>query len=209
MKKEVELQIIIKNPTEVERKLRKIGKFIKTRKQIDKYFVPPQRDFFAKEPPIEYLRIRFEKGKNHLHEPRAEREAKCKDERSSSLNYSFLHFGKDGRLRATDEYETLVDKPAIVEEVFKKIGFVPKVTVIKTRKYFDCGNFEVTLDKVKGLGNFMEIEAKRDFGGVNKTRKACLDFLRKLNIKYELHRQMGYPRMLYRKLKKQKGRKSK
>ena len=185
MKKEVELQIIIKNPTEVERKLRKIGKFIKTRKQIDKYFVTPYKDFFAKEPPIEYLRIRFEKGKNHL-------------------NYSFLHFGKDGRLRATDEYETLVDKPAIVEEVFKKIGFVPKVTVIKTRKYFDCGNFEVTLDKVKGLGNFMEIEAKRDFGGVNKTRKACLDFLRKLNIKYELHRQMGYPRMLYRKLKKTK-----
>ena len=136
MKKEVELQIIIKNPAEVERKLRKIGKFVETRKQIDKYFVPLQRDFFKKEPPIEYLRIRFEKGKNHLHEPRAEREAKCKDERSSSLNYSFLHFGKDGWLRATE------------------------------------------------------------------TRKACLDFLKKLNIKYEMRPQMGYPRMLYRKLEK-------
>lgn len=183
MKKEVELQIIIKNPVEVERKLRKVGKFVGSRKQIDKYFVPPYRDFFAQEPPLEYLRVRFEKGKNHL-------------------NYSFLHFGKDGWLRVTDEYETLIEKPEIVKQIFKKIGLIPKVTVVKTRKYFDCGNFEVTLDKVKGLGNFMEIEAKRNLGSVEKTRKACLDFLNKLNIKYEMRPQMGYPRMLYRKLKK-------
>lgn len=183
MYKEVEVQVIIKNSAEVERKLRKIGKFIKTRKQIDKYFVPQYRDFFAKEPPVEYLRVRFEKGKNYL-------------------NYSFLHFGKDGWLRATDEYETLVEKPEIVEKIFQKIGLIPKVTVIKTRKYFDCGDFEVTLDKVKNLGNFMEIEAKRNFGNVEKTRKACLDFLKNLNIKYEMRAQMGYPRMLYRKIKK-------
>jgi adenylate cyclase class 2 len=147
--------------------------------------VPPGRDFFKKEPPVEYLRIRFEKGKNHL-------------------NYSFLHFGKDGWLRVTDEYETFIDKPEIVEEIFKKIGLISKVTVVKTRKYFDCGNFEVTLDQVKGLGNFMEIEAKRSFGNVAKTRKACSDFLKNLNIKYEIRPQMGYPRMLYRKLKKKK-----
>ena len=61
MHKEVELQIIIKNPTEVERKLRRVGKFAGARKQIDKYFVPPYKDFFAKEPPIEYLRVRSEK----------------------------------------------------------------------------------------------------------------------------------------------------
>ena len=185
MKQEVELQLMIKNPIEIEKKLRKIGQYIETRKQIDKYFVPPQRDFFAKESPREYLRIRFEKGKNHL-------------------NYSFLHFNKKGWLIATDEYETLVDNPKIIEEVFKKIGLIPKITVIKTRKYFNFGDFEVTLDQVKDLGDFMEIEAKRDFGSVQKTRKACLNFLKSLNIKYKMKAQMGYPRMLYRKLKKKK-----
>ncbi|PIQ06664.1 MAG: hypothetical protein COW72_01780, partial [Candidatus Nealsonbacteria bacterium CG18_big_fil_WC_8_21_14_2_50_37_10] len=118
MKQEVELQIIIKDPIKVERKLRKAGKFIGVRRQVDEYFVPPDRDFFKKEPPLEYLRVRFEKGKNHL-------------------NYSFLRFGKNGWLRATDEYETLVEKPEIVEEIFKKIGLIPKITVIKTRKYFN------------------------------------------------------------------------
>ncbi len=95
-----------------------------------------------KESPLEYLRIRFEKGKNHL-------------------NYSFLHFKKDGWLKKTDEYETLVENPKIAEEILVKIGLIPKITVVKTRKYFDCGNFEVTLDQIKGLGDFMEVEAKK------------------------------------------------
>ncbi len=117
------------------------------------------------------------------------------------MNYSYLHFDKNGWLRKTDEYETIVEKPEVAEEIFKKIGMIPKVAVIKTRKYFDCGNFEVTLDQIKGLGSFIEVEAKRDLGGVDKTRKACLDFLDNLGIKYEIKRLMGYPRMLYRKKK--------
>ena len=44
---EIEIQAIIKNPKEVERKLKKVGKFIKTKKQVDNYFVTPQRNFFC------------------------------------------------------------------------------------------------------------------------------------------------------------------
>ncbi len=78
---------------------------------------------------------------------------------------------------------------------------INRVTVVKTRKYFNCGNFEVTLDKVENLGNFIEVEAKKNFGGIEKTKKSCLNFLKSLNVKYEIKSQMGYPRMLYRKLK--------
>jgi len=180
---EVEIQVIIKNPEKAETRLNEVWKFVKSRKQVDKYFVLPHRDFFAKDPPIEYLRVRHEEGKNHL-------------------NYSFLHFRDDGWLRSTDEYETLVDEPEVVEEIFEKIGLVLKVTVKKTRKYFDCGDFEVTLDQIENLGDFMEVEAKKDFGGIDKTRKACEDFLNSLNVEYEIQKEMGYPRMLYRKLYK-------
>lgn len=178
---EVEIQVIIKNPEKVEARLNEVGKFVKSRQQVDKYFVPPYRNFFAKDMPDEYLRVRYEESRNHL-------------------NYSFLHFGEDGWLRNTDEYETLVDKPEVVEEVFKKIGLIPKVTVKKIRRYFDCGDFEVTLDQIENLGNFMEVEAKKNFGGVDKTRKACEDFLNNLNIEYNIHKNMGYPRMLYKKI---------
>ncbi len=178
---EVEIQAIIKNSRDAERKIRKAGKFVKSREQTDQYFVLPQRNFFAKNPPIEYLRVRHEKDRNHL-------------------NYSYLLFGKNGWLRATKEYETIVENPEVVEKIFKMINLIPMVKVVKTRKYFDCGNFEVTLDRIKSLGDFMEVEAKKDFGGIDKTRKACSDFLNSLNIKYEVKKDMGYPRMLYKKL---------
>ena len=116
------------------------------------------------------------------------------------LNYSFLHFKDNGWLDCTDEYETIVENPEIVEQIFDKIGLIQKVKVIKTRKYFKCENFEVTLDKIDDLGDFMEIEAKKDFGNTAATRKACEDFLKKLNIEYEIQKDAGYPRMLYKKL---------
>jgi len=178
---EVEIQVFIKDPDEVEIRLNEVGKFVKARNQTDKYYVLPHRDFFAKEMPDEYLRIRHEDGKNHL-------------------NYSFLHFGEDGWLKSTDEYETFVDKPEVVEEIFERIDMILKVIVKKMRKYFDCGDFEVTLDNIEGLGNFMEIEAKKDFGGVERTREACSEFLKNLNVEYKIQKEMGYPRMLYKKL---------
>lgn len=182
---EVEIQVFIKNPNKVEKRLNEVGKFAKEKKQIDKYYVLPHRDFFIKDMPDEYLRIRYEENKSHL-------------------NYSFLHFGKDGWLKSTDEYETSISEPEIVEEIFEKIDLIKKIIVKKTRKYFDCGDFEVTLDNIENLGDFMEIEAKKDFGGIDKTRKACEEFLEKLNIEYKIQKEMGYPRMLYKKLNKTK-----
>jgi len=73
MNQEVEIQAKIKNPKEVEAKLLKLGKFIKSRKQIDKYYVPFHKNFFKQNPITEYLRVRYENGSNHF-------------------NYSFLPF---------------------------------------------------------------------------------------------------------------------
>jgi len=183
MNQEVEIQIKIEDPVAVEKEILKFGSFVKERDQIDQYYVLSTRNFFDAEPPIEYLRVRRENEKNHL-------------------NYSFLHFNNDGWLNCTDEYETIVENPEIVEQIFNKIGLIPKIKVVKNRKYFRCGDFEVTLDRIENLGDFMEIEAKKDFGEISATRKACEDFLQKLNIEYELNKDAGYPRMLYKKIYK-------
>jgi adenylate cyclase, class 2 len=181
MNQEVEIQLKINDPVATEKEILKFGVFVKERSQSDQYYVLPSRDFFAVEPPIEYLRVRREKDKNHL-------------------NYSFLHFRDDGWLDCTDEYESIVENPEMIEQIFDKIGLISKVKVVKSRKYFKCGDFEVTLDRIENLGDFMEVEAKKDFGGIGATRKACEDFLNKLNIKYELNKDAGYPRMLYKKI---------
>ena len=99
------------------------------------------------------------------------------------------------------EIQVIIKKPEEAEKRLKEIGsFVEEKK--QTDKYFDCGNFEVTLDNVEGLGDFMEVEAKKDFGGIDKSRKACEDFLNNLNIEHEIKKDQGYPRMLYKKLNK-------
>ena len=45
MKEEIEIQVILKNPKEVEEKLKEF--FIKEKKQKDEYFVPKHEDFFC------------------------------------------------------------------------------------------------------------------------------------------------------------------
>lgn len=182
---EIEIQAKIKDPQKTEKKLKEKCEFVGGRKQTDKYFVPSDRDFFSKKQPVEYLRVREEKGKNHL-------------------MYCFLHFGEDGWLKKTDEYETEIDDPAITEEILKKIGCILKVIVKKERKYFNCGNFEVVLDKIENLGNFIEVEAKKDLGGEERTKKACLGFLNDLGVDYEMRKDMGYPNMIYGKLRNKK-----
>lgn len=101
MHQEIEIQVKIEDPAETERKLKKIGRYLGARKQVDKYFVPPYRDFFAKKPTNEYLRIRYEKDKDHL-------------------NYSLVHRDKNKQKILTEEYETPIKEPKVVEEIFKK-----------------------------------------------------------------------------------------
>ncbi len=179
MNKEVEIRVIIKDFKKAEERLLNLGKFVKSRKQIDKYYYPKNHNFYAREPIKEYLRIRREKGGHHL-------------------NYSYCHLEKDGSLISTDEYETLTSDPEVLEKIFARIDMVHKITVTKIRKYFVLKDFEVVLDYIKELGYFMEIEAKKDFGGEKKTKEKCFELLDKLNIDYKKSPEMGYPTMVMR-----------
>ena len=56
---EVEIKVKIDNFEEIKEKVAKIGKLIKSINQVDEYYVPSHRDFFANKPqPVEHLRIR-------------------------------------------------------------------------------------------------------------------------------------------------------
>ncbi len=178
MNKEVEVRAIIKNPKKAEEILKKVGKFRGEKKQIDKYYVPKDNDYFKLKQPIEYLRIRHEDQKHNI-------------------GYHYVNLDKRGQKLSTSEYETQIEKPAVMEEILQKVGLIYKVTVTKRRKFFEVGDFEVVLDHIKELGDFMEIESKKDFGGTKKTLKACFDLLKKLNIDYEEEQGLkGYPNLI-------------
>lgn len=178
---EVEIKVKINNFDEVKVKVSKLGKLIKSINQIDEYYVPQHRDFFAVKPhPVEYLRIRTNPDKIVFEYTKA------------------INRRADGDYDYAEEYETPISDPVEFRKILNFLDFKKVVVVDKEREYWDCGNIEVALDKVKNLGEFIEAEAKGDFKDFVEAKDACLKFLENLGIKNpeESQIKMGYPQML-------------
>jgi adenylate cyclase class IV len=59
------------------------------------------------------------------------------------------------------------------------------ITINKEREVYNFGNeFEISFDKVKGLGYFVEIEAKKDFGGVKKNEGKDFRVYKKIKTQF-------------------------
>lgn len=163
---EVEIKVKVDDLTEIREKVAKIGKLVKAIKQIDEYYTPLHRDFFAQKPhPTEYLRIRTNPDKVVL-------------EYDVSINKR-----EDGDYDYAEEYETEISNPEELRKILNFLDFKKAVTIKKNREYWQCGGIEVALDEVKDLGSFIEAEAKGDFKGDKEAKKACIDFLENLGFK--------------------------
>jgi adenylate cyclase class 2 len=166
MNVEVEIKIRVDNLREIREKVSELGKLIKSIEQIDDYYIPCHRDFFANKPhPIEWLRIRTNPDRVIF-------------EYDKSINIK-----EDGDQEYAEEYETNVSNPEELKKILAFLDFKKIVTVEKQREYWVCGNLEIALDDIKGLGYFVEVEAKGDFGSTAEARRECISFLKELGIK--------------------------
>jgi len=172
---EVEIRSIVKDAVALESLLRKKCVFAKEKHQVDEYFLHPCRDFYANPEMFEYLRIRSD--------PKV------------SFEYMKCH-RKNGIKTHTEEFETDIKDPVILKEILLYLGFKSLAVVEKNRKYFDFKDFEFCLDSIKGLGFFLEVEAKKDLGGIDKTKQACIDVLKELCIEFIPTPEKGYPDMV-------------
>lgn len=99
-----------------------------------------------------------------------------------------------------DEFETEVTNRGRLEKILASLNFQTLITVHKERttyRYQD--EFEIALDTVKDLGNFIEIEALKDFGGITATRKAVEEFAKNLGLNLANQDLRGYPYLLMKK----------
>lgn len=178
---EVEVKIKIDNFEEIKKKVATIGKLIKEIKQIDDYYIPCHRDFFAQKPhPIEWMRIRTNPDKTIF-------------EYDRSINKK-----ENGEQDYAEEYETEISSPEEMKKILGFLDFKKVTTVEKQREYWMCGKIEVALDYIKGLGYFIEAEAKGDFEDTKEAKSFCIKFLEDLGIKNVEKNQIlkGYPQLL-------------
>ena len=151
---EVEIKVKVDNIEEIKEKVSKIGKLVKAIKQIDDYYIPVHRDFFANKPqPIEHLRIRTNPDKSVFEYTRT------------------INIKADGDYDYAEEYETEISSPEELKKILEFLDFKKFVTVEKNREYWMCGGIEVALDEIKGLGTFVEAEAKGDFKDEKEAKK--------------------------------------
>ncbi len=178
---EVEIKVKIDNFEEIKKKVASKGKLIKSITQIDDYYVPPHRDFFAHKPhPIEWMRIRTNPDKTIFEYDRA------------------VNKKDTGEQEYAEEYETEISDPEAFRKILGFLDFKKSAIIDKRREYWMCGDIEVALDRIKDLGDFIEAEAKGNFKNPVEAKQACKKFLEDLGIKDVEQAQIlkGYPVLL-------------
>ncbi len=189
---EVEIKVKAENTNDIREELLEKGKMVKSIRQIDEYYIPCHRDFFAQKPfPVEWLRIRTNPDRTIF-----EYDKSVKDEK--------------GEQEYAMEYETDVSHPEELRKILDFLDFKRKITVDKEREVWDCGKLEVCLDNVKDLGEFIEVEAKGEFKDPAEAKKSCKNFLEELGVDLTKTEPIktGYPVLLAEKnetIKKDRG----
>ena len=74
------------------------------------------------------------------------------------INYKNYHYDKNGKSIYCDEYETKLEDIDKLNKIFKALNYESLVVVDKTRKVWIYKDYEISIDSVKNLGDFVEIE---------------------------------------------------
>jgi adenylate cyclase, class 2 len=175
---EIEIKAQVEQSKPLRTFLKESAKFTGTKNQIDSYFSPPHRNFMDVRPVKEWLRIR-------------------ETDKGNSVNYKNWHYNDEGKASHCDEYETIIDNPNNIREVFTRLNYQPLVVVNKKRQTWRYKNYEIALDDVKDLGKFVEIEYKAgtDQNPEDITRE-MINFLKEKNCGTITRVWRGYPFML-------------
>jgi len=176
---EIEIKFPLENAEELIKELRKISE-PKEEYQKDTYFIPSHRDFLKQNPISEWLRIRETK-------------------KGVSLNYKNWHNKKDSQVSSCDEFETNFEDINALKRILESLNFKEIIVVEKERKNWNHNNTIISIDKVTGLGDFIEIEADGEFESIEKAKEHLHNMLNDLNAKIGKQDFKGYPHLVLEK----------
>jgi adenylate cyclase, class 2 len=178
---EIEIKIRVHDSAPLLKFLQEKGNFESEKHQRDEYFSPPHRDFIKAKPIKEWFRLR-------------EEESEC------SMNYKNWHYGDDGKGYYCDEHEVKIDTPAQARNILKALNFKPLINVDKKRRIFTFQDYEIALDSVNELGDFIEVEYKgENRTDVKKIAGEMKTFIEGTGCKILEQDFAGYPALLLKK----------
>lgn len=97
------------------------------------------------------------------------------------------------------EYESVVENPKDVHEMLLALGWKPEVEVKKTRKKAKMGEYELCLDRVENLGDYLEIEKLTDDNvDPQKVVTELYRILEPFGLSNKDEESMGYDTLMWR-----------
>ena len=161
---EIEIKAKVKSLVPLRKKILAIGaKKITDKHQVDVYLSPPHKSFFKTK---YYLRVRHDFINKDKH----------------SFDYHIFEKGV-GACSVSNEQEVGVEDGAVLLKILKQLDFTETCRVDKKREVFKYKDFEIVLDNVKKLGNFIEVELEGQLKDEKEYTKRIIDFLNKLGVK--------------------------
>lgn len=167
---EIEIKAKVKNLAALRRKVLALGATkLGDKHQLDVYLSPPHKSFFKTR---HYLRVRQDLLNNE-----------------SSFDYHIVQ--GTGQYSTTKETEVKVENGKVLLKILKDLAFTEICRIDKKRELFQYQDFEIVLDKVKKLGNFIEVELEGNFQNREKHKKRIVEVLDKLGVKKEQYCEWG------------------
>lgn len=158
---EIEIKATFDDKESVKSKLRDLGATEeKVKHQIDEYYNHPSRDTRKTN---EYLRLRYKQGEN------------------SGIFAHHINIA-DG---VNKEFEVGVDDIKVFKEILNGLGFPLLGVIDKKRETFTLGEFSVTIDEVKDVDNFVEVEIDGEESEIEEKKSQCRELLEKIGIPKE------------------------
>ncbi len=176
---EIEVKAHVDDTKKMERAIIAMGATpIGIQDQADTYYNAPHRNF---EKTDEALRIRVEDGE-------------------AVLTYKGPKMDTVSKTR--QEFQTVIKDTETMGNILSSLGFFPVATVTKKRKNFRLGDFFISLDEVRNLGDFIEIEMSvKDSWNYEEKVESIFKLIEKLGISRESTIRSSYLEMVLEKTK--------
>ena len=96
------------------------------------------------------------------------------------------------------EYESEIENPKDIHEMLFILGWKPEVEVKKTRKKGKLEQYEICLDRVEGLGDYIELEKlTNDNADPEEVRKEFLEILKPFGLSEKDEEKTGYDTLIW------------
>lgn len=115
------------------------------------------------------------------------------------ITYKDDHFQGDTWLYS-DEQETEIGDFVTAQEILKKLGFEKMVVLKNLKRIYHYESYEVVLERVENLGNFLEVELKKRIseGDVISEKEKIQVFINSLKLNCSPELNCGKPELYLR-----------